>query len=145
LCPPRSAICFFIRTTEDRSICWAIPCVLTARLGRSDSPYLVEIARKISPSQRLNALIEIGLIVTCACDGSNEVHYRLEHYLTDSYHQAIRDSLPLLAETLQCKMEEKDILTLAFCVAALKGHIKLAEVLSNLESCPQCSEIMGWK
>jgi hypothetical protein len=115
----------------------------TWSVGFGAAPYIVEMARKLPPSGRLNALIEIGLIVTCACSGSNDLHYRLEPYLADSYHQAIRDSLPLLAETLLCKMEEKDILSLVFCVAALKGHIKLAEVTTELGSCPHCSEILG--
>lgn len=112
--------------------------------GFAAAPYIVEMARRLPPSQRLNALIEIGLIVTCACHGSTDVHYLLEPFLSDSFHQAVSDCLPLLAETLQCGLEEKDILSLVFCVAALKGHVRLAEVISELESCPHCSEIMGW-
>jgi hypothetical protein len=111
--------------------------------GFAAAPYIVEMARKLPPAQRLNILTTIGWIITAACLESDDVHYRLEPYLAESYHQAVRDCLPLLAETLQCEHKANDVTGLLFAAAALQGHIKLAEVLANLDACPHCSEILG--
>ncbi len=112
--------------------------------GFAATPYIVEMIRKLAPAQRLNMLISMGCIVTCACSESINEHYRIQPYLAESYHQAVRDCLPLLAETLLCEQKENDVVNLLFTAAALKGHIRLAEVLANLDSCPHCGEILGW-
>jgi hypothetical protein len=110
--------------------------------GFAATPYMVEMARRLPPAQRLNILTTIGWIVTAACLESNDVHYQLETYLADGYYEAVRDCLPLLAETLLCEQKASDIVGILFSAAAFKGHTKLAEVLANLDSCPHCSEIL---
>ena len=116
--------------------------------GFAAMPYFVEMARKLPPAQRLKLLGTIGCIVTDATLDTDDVHYRLELYLAEAYHQAIRDCLPLLAETLLCEQKGNDVVDLLFTAAALKGHIDLAELLlnldaSNMNSCPHCGEILG--
>jgi hypothetical protein len=72
---------------------------------------MVEMARRLPPGQRLNILTTLGWIVTvtAACLESNDVHYRLETHLVDGYYEAVRDCLPLLAETLLCEQKASDI------------------------------------
>ena len=112
--------------------------------GFAAVPYIIEIARRLPPAQRLRQLTAMGFIVADACLDSKNEHYILQPYLADSYYQAIHDCLPLLAETLLCELKPGEIFCLLFSAAALKGHARLAAVLENLDCCPNCSEIMGW-
>src|SRR5579862_2289728 len=80
--------------------------------GFAVAPHIVEMARRLPPRQRLNILTTMGWIITAACLESDDVHYRLEPYLTESYYQAIRDCLPLLAETLLCEQKANDVVGL---------------------------------
>jgi hypothetical protein len=112
--------------------------------GFAAVPHIVEMARRLSPAQRVKQVTEMGCIVAYACLDSKNDHVMLQPYLAESYYQAVRDCLPLLAETLLCEQDQGDIESLLFSAAALKGHIRLAEVLANLDSCEHCSEIMGW-
>lgn len=112
--------------------------------GFAALPYLVEIARKLPPEKRLDVLAGIGWIVTAAAHEPEDPHAQLEPYLAEAYHQAVRDSVPLVAETLQSELTERETALLFFVIAALKGHIPLAGVLANLDSCAHCNEMLGW-
>jgi hypothetical protein len=112
--------------------------------GYAAMPYLVEMARKLPPAKRWDVLTTIGWIVTAASPESDVVHIRIEPYVEEGYHQAIKDSLPLLLETLQCEQTEREFVGLLFTAAALKGHPQLAAVLANLDACEHCSGILGW-
>jgi hypothetical protein len=112
--------------------------------GFAALPYMVDIARKLPPARRLDVLMGIGWIVTAATQESDDAHAKLEPYLAESYQQAIQDSLPLATEALQGDLPERETAALFFVVAALKGHIPLAGVLANLDSCEHCNEILGW-
>jgi hypothetical protein len=112
--------------------------------GFAALPYLVEIARKLPPAQRLDVLTAIGWIVIGTTPEPEDPHARLEPYLEEAFTQAIRDSVPLAAESLQSDLDERDMAGVFFVIAALKGHIPLAGVLANLDSCEHCNEILGW-
>jgi pimeloyl-ACP methyl ester carboxylesterase len=112
--------------------------------GFAAMPYLVDVARKLAPAKRRDVLATIGWIVTAASFESDDAHAKLEPYLEESYHQAIRDCQPLLAEAMQCEQSERDFAGLLFTAAALNGHPQLAAVLANLDSCEHCSGILGW-
>lgn len=85
----------------------------------------------------------MGYIVMDADLNSNDDHYVLQPYLAESYRQAVRDCLPLLAETLLCEHTPDETECLLLSAAALKGHIRLAEVLTSLDSPEHWSEILG--
>jgi cell wall assembly regulator SMI1 len=110
--------------------------------GFAAMPYLVEMARKLPASQRATVLNSIGWIVVAADPSSEDAHFRLEPYLAESYHQSIQDSLALLTETLLAEQSDADMLSLLFAAAALKGHVGLAGVLGNLDSCEHCSQLL---
>ena len=112
--------------------------------GFAAMPYLVDIARKLPAGERLAVLMSIGWIVTAASHEPEDPHARLEPFLEEGFYQAVRDCFPLLAETLQSELTEKETVDLFFTIAALKGHIGLAGVLANLDSCEHCREMLGW-
>lgn len=112
--------------------------------GFAALPYLVQIARKLPPAQRLDVLMGIGWIVTAASPEADDAHAKLEPFLAESYQQAVSDSLPLATEALQSELGERETAALFFVIAALKGHIPLAGVLANLDSCEHCNEMLGW-
>jgi pimeloyl-ACP methyl ester carboxylesterase len=112
--------------------------------GFAAMPYLVQVAGKLPPAKRRDVLATIGWIVTAAAFESDDAHAKLEPYLEESYHQAISDCQPLLAEALQCEQGDREFAGLLFTAAALNGHPQLAAVLANLDSCEHCSGILGW-
>ena len=106
-------------------------------------PYVVELARRLSPEQRLEHLYFLGLVVMCSCPECGE-SFAIKPYLKQSYEQALAETLPLLAETLVCRHELTDTRYLLAAAAALKGHAKLGGVLNHLDcicgECPKCGE-----
>ena len=103
-------------------------------------PYIIEIARKLSPAQRLEHIVFIGYVAQCECPESGE-SFRIQPYLEESYHQSLRDGLTLLAETLVCAHDPDNTRHLLASAAALKGHRSLAEAIENLDSgCPHCGK-----
>src|SRR5262249_40744604 len=59
-------------------------------------PYVVEIAKRLSPAQRWEHLYVVGLIVICSCPDCGE-SFTIKPYLAKSYRQALTEALPLLA------------------------------------------------
>jgi len=116
---------------------------VTWSAGFAAAPYIVEMARRLSPARRLIQLQTVGYIVVYACLDSKDDCYMLQPYLAESYRQAVRDCLPLLAETLLCEHTPDETECLLLSAAALKGHIRLAEVLASLDSPEDWSEILG--
>ena len=104
------------------------------------APYIVETARRLSPEQRLKHMIIIGYM---AYSESSPPSGKLEKpaYLAESYEQALRDCLPLLAQTLLCQHTAEETRYLLASAAALKGYRNLGEVLEGLDcGCPHCGE-----
>jgi hypothetical protein len=106
-------------------------------------PYLVEIAKRLSPQQRWEHLYVVGLVVMCSCPDRGE-SFAIKPYLADSYRQALAEALPLLAETLVHRHDLTETRYLLAAIAALKGHPKLGAVLNDLDGicckCPKCGE-----
>ena len=100
------------------------------------------MARRFPPAQTdLNILTTIGWIITAACLESDVMFIiGWEPYLAESYYQAVRIVCRCSQRRCCASKKANDIVGLLFTAAALQGHIKLAEVLANLDSCPHCSE-----
>src|SRR5689334_6993814 len=62
------------------------------------APYIVEIARQLSPSQRLKHMIVVGYVAYSECPDSGNGCEK-PSYLAESYEEALDNCLPLLAET----------------------------------------------
>jgi hypothetical protein len=104
------------------------------------APYIVEIARRLSPAQRLKHMIIVGHMAYSESESPSK-GVEKPAYLADSYEQALRDCLPLLAETLLCEHNAEETRYLLASAAALKGHRNLGEVLEGLDcGCPHCGE-----
>lgn len=98
-------------------------------------PYIVELAKNVSPIERTNYLIWLGLIVIDACKIEG-----VEDYVRDDYIKGIKESIPLLLETLKEKNDAIETSYLLASLAAFKGFTQLGEVLANLESHSFCLE-----
>jgi hypothetical protein len=103
-------------------------------------PYLLEIARKQPLEAREYALVSIGLIVMCS---GNTV---VPDDLRAAYQAANSSALPLLLETMHLPVSGEDLRYQFLAVAALKGHLALAELMNVLDadiSCPECNQSLG--
>jgi hypothetical protein len=99
------------------------------------APYLVEIASKLSPSERYEYVVVVGQIATYASP------QEIKPYLADSYRNALEKALPLLSETMLVSHNPTDTRYLLSAAAALKGHPELGEILASLDvftECPEC-------
>ncbi len=104
------------------------------------APYIIEAAQKLSPAQRFERVFFIGYIAQCECPDSGE-SFRLQPYLIDGYHHALREGLTLLGATLVCSHDADDTRHLLASASALKGHRALAEAIEHLDcGCPHCGK-----
>ncbi|HEX8200059.1 MAG TPA: hypothetical protein VF590_06200 [Isosphaeraceae bacterium] len=106
-------------------------------------PYIVELARRLTPEKRFDYLCFVGLTVICSCPGQGE-SFEIKPFLEEGYRRAIADALPLLAESLVYQHDATETRYLLAAVAALKGHPQLGGILEHLDSisgqCPICGE-----
>ena len=103
-------------------------------------PYLLEIACKQPLEARGYALVSIGLIVMCSGDSL------VPEDLKPAYRDSISSALPLLLETMHLPVSGEDLRYQFLSVAALKGHLALAELMNVLDadvSCPECNQSLG--
>jgi hypothetical protein len=98
------------------------------------TPYLVEIAGRLSPRERFEYVIVVGFIATHATPDT------IEPYLLDSYRNALSRALALLAETVTGSHDSTETRYLLSAAAALKGHPKLGEILDGLDTLTECPE-----
>jgi len=110
-------------------------------------PYVVELAKRLPPDLRFEHIYFVGLVVMCSGSDalpSTEEEIAIKPYLLDSYRSALREIMPLLAETLICEHHLSDTRLILAAAAALKGHPKLGDVLNRLDcisgECPKCGE-----
>jgi hypothetical protein len=104
------------------------------------APYIVEIARRLSPVERLKHMIIVGYMAYSECPESGEA-FEKPDYVAEGYEEALRECLPILAETLTCRHNAEETRYLLASVAALKGDRNLGEVLEGLDcGCPHCGE-----
>jgi len=104
------------------------------------APYIVEIARRLPPPQRLKQMIIVGYMAYSECPDQGE-RFEKPDYLQQSYEDALRECLPLLAETLLCKHNAEETRYLLASAAALKGHRQLGYALEGLDcGCPHCGK-----
>jgi hypothetical protein len=104
------------------------------------APYLLEIARKQSLEARGYALVSIGFVVLCSADTV------VPDDLMPAYQAAISGTLPLLLETMHLPAPLEDLRYQFLAVAALKGHLALAELMNVLDAdiaCPECDQSLG--
>ena len=102
-------------------------------------PYLLEIARQ-SLKAREYALVSIGFVVMCSGDT------RVPDDLQVAYRDALSKTLPLLLETMHLPASGEALRYQFLAVAALKGHLALAELMNLLDVdivCPACNESLG--
>jgi hypothetical protein len=103
-------------------------------------PYLLEIARKQSLEARGYALVSIGFVVMCSADTV------VPDDLWAAYRGAVSSTLPLLLETMHLPVSGDDLRYQFLAVAALKGHLALAELMNVLDAdmvCPECNQPLG--
>jgi len=104
-------------------------------------PYILVIARRLSPRERADHLISIGFIAWNATSTARE-NVTIKPLLPD-YDKALREALPLLAETILEEHSASTTRYLLATLAALKGHLDLGELISDLvfyTACPNCDE-----
>ncbi|MEM7317078.1 MAG: hypothetical protein AAF497_28425 [Planctomycetota bacterium] len=95
-------------------------------------PYAVEFARRVPPESRFDYLVFIGSVIQCSCPNSGPA-CELKPFLKASYLQALQLALPLIGETLSADHDQTETRYLLSAIAALKGHIRLANVLENID------------
>jgi enamine deaminase RidA (YjgF/YER057c/UK114 family) len=98
-------------------------------------PYLVEIARQLSPAERFEHVYVIGLVVMCS-GAYGRTPGGLPTDITAAYRHALPQALALLAETLTVPHDEATTRYLLAAAAALKGHPSLGDVLNGLDITP---------
>ncbi len=108
-------------------------------------PYIVEIAKRLSPEERFEHVYFVGLAVMCSCPDAGE-SFAIKPYLAESYERSLVATFPLLFETVACRQNVSDTRYLLASLAALKGHPKLGNLLNHLEciqsNCPKCGELV---
>lgn len=104
-------------------------------------PYAVDFARRVSPVQRLEYLLFVGLVAQCSCPQSGP-SYEIKDYVAADYKEALQLAIPLLADTLPLAHDQTETRYILSAIAALKGHPKLADVLEHIDcihgQCEQC-------
>lgn len=112
----------------------ALPVLGRYRLacGLRRGPYLVEIARQLSPSERFEHVFVVGLVVMCS-GAYGHTPDSLPADITTAYRQVLPDALALVGETLTAPHDEVTTRYLLAAAAALKGHPTLGDVLQNLD------------
>ena len=99
------------------------------------APYVVDIARALSPEQRLDHVYFVGLVEMCG--GRKQCPPDLKK----PFEKAVADALALIAETLSRAHDITDTRYLLAATAALKGHPDLGNLLNDLDcGCPHCGE-----
>jgi hypothetical protein len=98
------------------------------------APYLVEIAARLSPPERYEYVVVVGLIATYAAPEA------IAPYLIDSYRNALTKALALLADMIAATHDLTDTRYLLSAAAALKGHPRLGEILDQLDTLPERPE-----
>ena len=99
------------------------------------APYVIDIAAALPPDRRLEHVFFVGLVEWTG--GLSDC----PSYLKAGYKQARGDALKLASEVVLSPHDLTDTRYLLAAVAALKGHRRLGELLSNLDAgCPHCGE-----
>lgn len=104
-------------------------------------PYAVDLARRVKPADRMEYLFFVGLVVIYSCPDSGEA-FEIPSFVQADYQAALKLALPLAGETLTADHDQTDTRYLLSTIAALKGHMKLAEVLNHIDcvsgECEKC-------
>jgi hypothetical protein len=103
------------------------------------TPYIVEIAKQLSPKERFEPLIAIGFVVINSCPDSGD-GFEVKSFLAEAYEKALSDTLPLLVEALLEEHNAMDTRYLLAATAALKGHAKLGKLIETLDCYAQCPD-----
>jgi len=99
-------------------------------------PYVNDIAAKRPTENRTEHLWTVGYVVMCTEDEG-----QIPRDLVAEYHEALPVTLAMLAESIVHKHGRDDTRYLLAACAALQGHVKLGELLANLDcGCPHCEE-----
>jgi hypothetical protein len=104
------------------------------------APYLLEIARKLPLETCGYALVTIGFIVLQGSDSD------VPSDLLGAYRGTIPSALLRLIDTIHFPSTAKDLRYQFLALAALKGHLALAELMDVVDgeiSCPACDESLG--
>jgi len=104
------------------------------------APYIVEIAKQLSPKERFDHLVAIGFIAISSCPDSGD-GFEIKSFLAEAYEKALNDALPLLVEALLEQHSAVETRYLLAATAALKGHAKLGNLIETLDcysQCPNC-------
>jgi hypothetical protein len=106
-------------------------------------PYFVDFARRLPAEQRAEYLIVLGLIVVHSCAEAG-TSFEIKTFVERPYRRAVSDAFSLLMETLAVETDTAKLRYLLGSAAALRGHLRLAAVLQDLDAvygdCPKCGE-----
>lgn len=106
------------------------------------TPYVLAIARLLAPQERVEHIFFIGNVQMSRTNGEDN-RLRCPAYLTASHDHAVVDALPLALETLQTRPAAEDTRYLLAAIAALLGHVGLANTLNTLDAgCQECGTQM---
>lgn len=100
-------------------------------------PYLIEIARELSPADRCEHVYVVGLVVMCS-GTYGQTPDGLPADIAAAYQGALPEALTLLAETLTAPHNEATTKFLLAAAAALKGHPVLGDRLDSLGLVTRC-------
>jgi enamine deaminase RidA (YjgF/YER057c/UK114 family) len=106
-------------------------------------PYLVEIARQLSPAERFEHVYVVGLVVMWS-GTYGQTPDGLPSDITAAYRHALPEALTLLAETLTVPHDQVTTRYLLAAAAALNGHPTLGVALNDLgllARCPNCGHL----
>jgi hypothetical protein len=95
-------------------------------------PYLVEIARRLSPAERTEYVVVIGLIVMYSGPEAVEDDDLLDG-IANPYREALPQALALLTETLSTPHDLNMTQHLLTAAAALKGYVGLAQAVDEID------------
>jgi hypothetical protein len=107
-------------------------------------PHAVELAAKLPPEQRLEPLFFVGRVVQCSSGKIGDGDWEIRPFLLEAYCEALAAALPLIAEMVAVPFNKLETRYLLATMAALKGHVGLAQFLDDFDSigdaCPKCGE-----
>jgi enamine deaminase RidA (YjgF/YER057c/UK114 family) len=100
-------------------------------------PYLVQIARQLSPAERFEHVYVVGLVVMCS-GTYGRTPGGLPADIAAAYRHALPQALTLLTETLTAPHDLDATRYLLAAAAALKGHPALGDALNDLGLLARC-------
>lgn len=118
------------------------------KLAYATIPYLVKIAEKNKPENKIWPLSIVGSIVASRQVYCKEAQ-KIPTDMLNDYNLSLKTAFLITVETLKEPLNQRDVMSLLATLAALKGEGNLAILLYDYEinqklSCPKCGEFIEY-